>query len=254
MIQLLTKPKKKIIIWALFDDATRSYYHALKDFDDVEIWSIGINDLNEPNYKRIDISITNPNLLESFNQLPPPDVILASPPCEGWSNADNQRRGLKSLDNSELEDQDLIMRLRSHHWYKQPNNPFLMGSMRRDFFKQHATRLVGENTALATIKLITIYSPKCWVIENPQTSLIWKYLFHFGAFNGLVNKARYNTYDLDFPPKPTVFLSNVDLKLNATVVETKKRLEDVCGYADRSAIPKSLIHAIYKRLVEYLGR
>lgn len=55
-----------------------------------EIHSIGINKKRFPEkyfykYHQIDLSLSNPNLIEQLKNLQHPDIILASPPCESWS-------------------------------------------------------------------------------------------------------------------------------------------------------------------------
>lgn len=76
---------KKIIIWALYDDASRSIFNALKNDKDVEVYSLGINEKeHEKNYLKIDLSLNNKNLEKQAEQLAQkygaPDIVFASPP------------------------------------------------------------------------------------------------------------------------------------------------------------------------------
>lgn len=234
------KVNKRYVVWALFDDATRSYYHALNFHPQIKVISVGINNLNEDNYHRIDLSITNPNLINELKMLPAPDIILASPPCEGWSNADNQRRAIKDFQYSTLSNEVMFMNLRTQKFYNE-NNPLLQKSMKRDFYNAHCTRLIAEGTTLGLMKIIKTFNPKYWVIENPMTSKIWDYLKIFCDVSGFYNVARYNNYDENFPQKPTIFFSNRQFELKSQVTQSKITLEDVSGYNKRAAIPEQLI-------------
>ncbi|VDR42310.1 hypothetical protein [Mycoplasmopsis caviae] len=73
---------KKVIVWALYDDGNMCYYQSLKDNENLEVYPVGINDIKDiENYKRIDLSLNNLNLLKELkSQLPKPNIILASPP------------------------------------------------------------------------------------------------------------------------------------------------------------------------------
>lgn len=65
-----------------------SYNEALKEYDWVQNYSIGIIEHKEvENYYKIDLSCFNVNLIKELSKLPKPDVIIASPPCESWSYA-----------------------------------------------------------------------------------------------------------------------------------------------------------------------
>ena len=49
------------------------------------------------------------------------------------------------------------------------------------------------------------YQPDFWVIENPQSSRIWRYYQQIQDFDGYENVAHYHVYDDHFPKKPTTF-------------------------------------------------
>lgn len=232
----------KKIIWALFDDGERSYYNSLNNRH--RVISIGINDKTD-SYLKLDLRLNNENLITSLEKLPPPDIILASPPCESWSIADNQRRAISTLD---WGDGRLTMNLRTREFYDK-NNSSCHPAMRRDFFKQHTTRLNGESTLLATIKIIEHFKPKVWVIENPATSLMWKYMscmdLMLGSYDAI---AYYNSYDEEFTRKPTNFRSNMKLNLKRVNVKQKKKWSETSGYDHRSSIPKDLILDIMEQI------
>ncbi|KNG79770.1 DNA cytosine methyltransferase [Mycoplasma sp. HU2014] len=226
-----------MVIWALFDDGQMSYYNALKDFKEVKIYSIGIN--KKPGVINIDLSIQNPNLIKELEKLPAPDIILASPPCESWSIADNQQKMLTQTKSH-------YWVLRNKSWYKNHNNT-CKPNLKRDFYKRFATTLNGFSTSSATIKIIETFQPKAWVIENPQSSKIWEYLHLFLNWYHINNLTYYNNYDKEYSLKPTIFKSNVELNLKHKRIKTKQMIH-IHGYDRRSSIPKELIIDIYQQI------
>ena len=63
------------------------------------------------------------------------------------------------------------------------------------------------------MRVIERYEPTFWVIENPQSSRIWRYYKQIHNFKGYENVAHYHAYADDFPKKPTTFYSNAYFKL-----------------------------------------
>ena len=89
----------KKIVWALFDSGNGSYAKAAKYFDDIEIYSIGL-DIENKNNHFINLNLADYSylfgvnkLFETLDKLPKPDVIIASPPCESWSIASAMKDG-----------------------------------------------------------------------------------------------------------------------------------------------------------------
>lgn len=72
---------------------------------------------------------------------------------------------------------------------------------------------LGERCIQNVVRIICYFQPKYYYIENPATSLIWKYIRSNLDFDGFLNVAHYSAYDQDFSRKPTGFLSNIKLKL-----------------------------------------
>lgn len=241
----------KLIVWGLFDDAFSSYKKAVqKHFPntnnnvEIEIHSIGINDIyfddNEERffYHLIDLSITNPNLIEKLSQLPKPDIILASPPCESWSTADcNGQMIIDILDDGTW----YVKNKKFYDEYNSTCHPV----KRRHFEQKEISRLIGEATIAGTIKIIKHFNPKVWVIENPKTSKIWKFQKYHWNFEGFENITYYSSYDDNFSLKPTIFKSNIKLKLEKKINKNSNSDHMAKGnYATRSKIPSSLIKEI----------
>lgn len=224
------------VIWALYDDGYGSWNKLNKD----NIISIGINDNNWNNYKKIDISLNNHNLIKDLKKLPKPYTIIASPPCESWSIADNQQRLYRKSDknNITLFNKNDINR----------NNEMMHKCRKRDYYKQWRTWLLGASTALALNQIIEYFKPEVWIIENPQSSKIWEFLDNFGTVKGIRNVAHYNVYDYNFTKKPTCFLSNINLELKKGKVKSCKKWSEISGYTLRAAIPNGLIKDILTKI------
>lgn len=89
---------KKMIVWALFDSGNGSYTKAIKTLNEakeanIDVYPIGIDiehknshfiELDLADYKRL---FGDNTLFDTLDKLPKPDLIIASPPCESWSNA-----------------------------------------------------------------------------------------------------------------------------------------------------------------------
>lgn len=231
------------VIWALYDDGNCSYKKAIeKCFDGkYQVYCIGINEPPfESNniyiYKQIDLSIFNDKLIEQLSELPKPDFILASPPCESWSIADTIKTWY--VDNDKMYITPKID-------YDNTNNS-LPPLCKRDFYKKQKTRLLGEATILATIKIIEYFKPTYWVIENPATSKSWLYQKNIINFYGEEEIAYYCAYDPNYSMKPTIFKSNLQLSLKKQHIDNDIKLG--CGYDIRSKIPIELIKDIITQL------
>ena len=231
-------------VFALFDDGKRSYFNALKDNSKYKVISIGINRKHQENenYKIIDLRISNDKLFDELDKLPKPDIILASPPCESWSQADNPCNMWSKIsnDNIEIKNKDFF-----DDWNKNQTNSF----KKRNFFKKEAKRIIGEDTIASTLAIIEYYNPEVWVIENPLTSRIWQWIESHINTKGFKNIAHYNAYSDSFSKKPTNFFSNKKLNLKKSNLKSKNWSE-VCGYDTRSSIPTDLIKDIVKQLEE----
>lgn len=121
---------------------------------------------------------------------------------------------------------------------------------RRYFINKEISRLIGESTIGATIHIIRTFSPKYWIIENPQTSKSWEFQENHWAFDGFKNLAYYSSYNPNFSKKPTIFKSNVKLNLKRhKVIDCNNSHIAKGSYKKRSSIPKELIQDILKQLM-----
>ena len=247
-----------VVVWSLFDSGRGAYRRTIDKYfsDRLENYSIGIDKLNESN-NFINLNLADygalfgdDKLFDTLDQLPKPDIILASPPCESWSVASAMRgdRCYVWMDGSMSMRRDID----------------LIESNKRTPFKCYPwkvmyTRVNGELCAYNTIRIIRQYQPKFWVIENPYSSHIWHYLSYYHEFTGIVNQAHYAAYDENFPKKPTGFMSNVPLVLKKMPKGAKSKItiawhgnnhrKQVRNYNARSDIPELLVKDILEQLL-----
>lgn len=88
-----------MIVWALFDSGNGSYFKSAQKFEEIEIYSIGL-DIENKNDHFINLNLADYSylfkdntLFDTLDNLPKPDLIIASPPCESWSVASAMRGG-----------------------------------------------------------------------------------------------------------------------------------------------------------------
>lgn len=234
-----------MIVWCLFDDANGSWNKYSKEQNENTFISIGINNNDWDNYYQIDLSIQNESLIDKLNELPKPDIIVASPPCESWSIADNQQRLWR-----EQKGNNIKVHLKSDIEH---NNKVMHAKRKRDYYKQWRTTLNGISTTLGLLKVIEHFKPLIWVIENPETSKIWEFINENVGLNGFRNKTYYNAYDINFTKKPTIFFSNVKLDLRLNHIKQLRKWEETQGYALRSSIPKDLLKDIIEQITKKGG-
>lgn len=246
---------KKIISWSLFDSGNGSYHKNAIKFDTLENYSIGI-DIEDKNTHFINLNLADyshlfgkNNMFYVLDQLPKPDIILASPPCESWSIASAMKLGnacwKQEVGDSLFKPQTPLSRftIRDYSDYKDYQfNPF----------KSLVTRINGELTTLNTIRIIKRYKPLIYIIENPAYGRIWEYIEKILGFKILYeNLTYYNNYD-DYPiSKPTKFGSNINLNLKRDKQPNKiKFAETGWSYNERSNIPDSLVQEIINKSIK----
>lgn len=246
--------KNKIIVWALFDSGNGCYTQAAQQFKNIEIYPIGIDierknkhfiELNLADYSRL---FGDNTLFNTLDNLPKPDVILASPPCESFSVANSIKKGnicwqQESPKGSRFtirskKDFDLATVKRRKYYYE------------RSFFN----RINGELCLFNTIEIIKRYQPKIYVIENPYASRMWHYLSDILAASiPYDNPTYYGNYGWPCK-KATKFKSNIPLNLRYQHYIAGTSMNDCLhSYNARSAIPLNLIEDIYNSIIGYLG-
>lgn len=244
-----------MIVWALFDSGNGCYSQAAKKFSDIEIYSIGL-DIEKKNHHFINLNLAdysymfgNDQLFHELDNLPKPNLIIASPPCESWSAASAMANGNACWKRENVEDSLFAPQvlpspftIRTSHEYQQTHNQM-------KYEKQFLKRVNGELTIFNTIQIIKRYKPDYYVIENPANSKIWEYVRDVLDFKiPYLNLTRYNNYGYPIQ-KPTKFGSNIFLNLRSELIGSDVPWNKFSrSYNDRSNIPEKLVDDIFEKV------
>lgn len=119
-------------------------------------------------------------------------------------------------------------------------------------FLRYATGVNGELCVFNTIEIIKRYEPSYFIIENPASGRIWKYIEDVMGFClPYKNQTRYNNYGYPIQ-KPTKFASNLFLNLNNEVKPSKVEWKYFSrSYNERSNIPQKLLLDIFKTVIKH---
>ena len=253
-----------MIVWALFDSGNGSYFKGANSLNssggaNIEIYSIGMDIKNKNNhfiplnladYSRL---FGNNTLFDTLDKLPHPDLIIASPPCESWSNASAIANGNACWKQEDLSDSlfkpqipPSIFTIRANKDYKDAYNNY-------QYDRQFMKRVNGELCAFNTIEIIKRYQPKYWIIENPASGRLWRYIEEIMGFKlPYLNPTRYNNYGYPIQ-KPTKFASNIDLCLKNDIIKQEIEWGNFSkSYNERSNIPQELVIDIFKKVKKEL--
>lgn len=251
---------QKMTVWALFDSGNGSYTKGVKTLNssgeaDIDIYPIGIDierknnhfiNLNLADYSRL---FGDNTLFNTLDKLPKPDLIIASPPCESWSNASAMCEGNACWKQEDLSDslfkpqrEASMFTIRNASDYEKAYNNY-------NYDRQFMKRVNGELCAFNTIEIIKRYNPKYFIIENPASGRLWKYIEDVMDFKlPYLNITRYNNYDYPLQ-KPTKFASNIDLKLKKDIIKQDVEWKHFSkSYNERSNIPQKLVKTIFKEV------
>lgn len=241
-----------MIVWGLFDSGNGSYFKAAQKMEGIELYSVGV-DIENKNDHFINLDLADyshiftgeNNIIRTLDKLPKPDLIIASPPCESWSNASSMWGGnacwKQERGDSLFEPQVPLSKftIRDYQDYEIDGR-----GMKAE--KQLLTRINGELCIFNTVQIIKHYQPEAYIIENPAYGRIWEYVDKVLGFKiPHDNLTYYNNYDYPIQ-KPTKFKSNIDLKLDDTVTKAEVNWEKFGkGYNERSNIPGKLVETIF---------
>ena len=250
-----------MIVWALFDSGNGSYTKAIKTLNssggaNIEVYPIGIDienknnhfiPLNLADYSRI---FGDNTLFDTLDKLPKPDLIIASPPCESWSNASAMDRGnacwKQERGDGLFEPQIPLSKFTVRYASDFENYQFHPD-------KQFMKRINGELCAFNTVEIIKRYKPKFWIIENPAHGRLWEYIEVVLGFKlPYDNHTRYNNYDYPVE-KATCFSGNINLNLKNEKLPIELNLKNFShSYNERSNIPQELVIDILKKVKKEL--
>lgn len=268
----MSEKKSPLVVWALFDSGNGCYKQAIEKYfkDEIEVYSVGL-DIENKNNHFIHVNLADyselfgkSDLFKDLDSLPKPDIILASPPCESWSIASSIKNGNVCWYTDEVH--TMFETVKSNNGFTlRTKNQLEIHFLEVPYFKKYwwktvYNRINGELCAFNITRIIEKYNPMIWVIENPQSSRIWKYYRQIQSFSGYENVAHYNAYDKEFPKKPTTFYSNIVLPLKRTkemakVVISPKNSRGrkvIQGYNNRSNIPLLLIKDILEYCIQVI--
>lgn len=219
----------KLIIWDLFGGGQNSVYNSLKEFNLLDKYEVYTFDITEPTHKnQFHIDLSQDNIINIFQHYPKPDIIVASPLCQSFSNVLNMKGGgtcFWKLNNNKTK---LIER--SVKEFEKLKNGFTK-NLKADV--QLFIKRLGQKCIDNVIELIEYYKPKIWYIENPKLSLIWKYITlnkskFYKKYNCYFNEASYGKYGF-LTTKSTYFLSNVKMNFMKGKIDPPYYIKEING-------------------------
>lgn len=248
---------KQMTVWALFDSGNGSYTKGVKALNssegtNIDIYPIGI-DIEKKNSHFINLNLADygrlfgdNTLFETLDKLPNPDLIIASPPCESWSNASAMDRG-NACWKQERGDGIFEPQIPLSKFTVRYASDFENYQFHPD--KQLMKRINGELCAFNTVEIIKRYKPKFWIIENPAYGRLWEYIEVVLGFKlPYENFTRYNNYNYPVK-KATCFRGNINLNLKNEKLPTGLNLKNFShSYNERSNIPQNLVIEIFTKV------
>lgn len=207
-----------MVIWALYDDGNGCWNQLKID----NLYSIGINDNPTwENYFQVDLSVSNQKLIQQLKKIEKqtgrPDLIVASPPCESWSIADNVHRLFRTIDKKINKECKIaaVMSFFTPKNYADLNAKYISQNKKhltRDYYKQVARWINGIQTITACKQIIEYYNCD-YLIENPRTSKIWDYCKHALDWEfEYKNIFFYNNWNENYTPKPTLMCGSFEIE------------------------------------------
>lgn len=251
---------KKMIVWALFDSGNGSYTKGVKELNEkdlcnIDVYPIGIDiekrnnhfiNLNLADYSRL---FGDNTLFNTLDKLPKPDLIIASPPCESWSNASAMTGGNACWKQEDLSDSLFIPQKEASMFTIRNASDYEEAYINYKYDRQFMKRINRELCAFNTIEIIKRYNPMYFVIENPASGRLWKYIDEVIGFKlPYLNLTRYNNYDYPLQ-KPTKFASNLYLGLKNDIIKQEIEWGNFSkSYNERSNIPQKLVIEIFTKI------
>ena len=168
----------KMTVWALFDSGNGSYTKGVKTLNssggaNIDIYPIGI-DIENKNDHFINLNLADygrlfgdNTLFDTLDNLPHPDLIIASPPCESWSNASAMCEGNACWKQEDLSDSLFAPQREPSMFTIRNATDYEKAYVNYQYDRQFMKRVNGELCAFNTIEIIKRYQPKYFIIENP---------------------------------------------------------------------------------------
>lgn len=215
-----------MIVWDLFGGSQNSVYQALKDDKRFDIYTFDITKPKRDKQFVVDLSVETYELVDLykfFRTFQTPDIIVASPLCNSFSIALSMKGGGNCCWKLN-EDKSLLIR-RSKEEFEKLKGGF---TRNQNYDNQKKWADIGECCIINTMFLIDIFKPKYWYIENPKSSLMWKYIqLNWKEFYTHEQPVYYNVCaqgQYGFPTdKKTIICSNVKMNLKDGTLNLKQR-------------------------------
>lgn len=250
----------KMTVWALFDSGNGSYTKGVDTLNrsggaNIDIYPVGI-DIEKKNNHFINLNLVdysrlfgNNTLFDELDKLPKPDLIIASPPCESWSNASAMSEGNACWKQEDISDSLFVPQMEPSMFTIRNNSDYDKVFVNYKYDRQFMKRVNGELTAFNTIEIIKRYKPMYFIIENPASGRLWKYIEDVIGFKlPYYNLTRYNNYDYPLQ-KPTKFASNLNLGLKNDIIKQDVEWKHFSkSYNERSNIPQKLVIEIFTKV------
>lgn len=205
----------KKIIFDFFGGGQNSVFNTLKEFNLLNEYEIYTFDITPPQHNKqyyLDLSQDINIIIKELEKFPKPDIITASPLCQSFSCILSMKGGGTCF--WKLNNDKTLLIEREREEFNKLKSGF---TAKLDADKQLEIKILGQKCIDNTIELIKHFQPKYYYIENPASSLMWKYITlnkkdWFNENPKYLNKANYGQYGF-LINKPTIFLSNTKMEL-----------------------------------------
>ena len=177
------------------------------------------------------------------------NCVIWRQPCESWSNASAMSNGNACWKQEDLSDSLFIPQREASMFTIRNSSDYDKAYINYQYDRQFMKRVNGELCAFNTIEIIKRYEPRYFIIENPASGRLWKYIKDVMGFNlPYLNMTRYNNYDYPLQ-KPTKFASNLDLGLKNDIIKQDVEWKHFSkSYNERSNIPQNLVIEIFTKV------
>ncbi|MCF0218086.1 MAG: hypothetical protein HUJ42_03555 [Malacoplasma sp.] len=220
---------KKKIVWDLFGGGQNSVYLSIKESNKLDKFDVYTFDITKPIHsKQFHLDLSQDNIVDIFKQFPQPDIIVASPLCQSFSNILNMKGGGTCFWKLNEKKDKLVQRSKKEFEELKSGFTKNLNAEVQLFLKK-----LGKKCIDNTIDLIKFYKPKYWYIENPKQSLIWKYITlnrkdFYAPKKMFLNNASYGKYGF-LTSKETNFMSNIKMDLFKGKIEPPYYVKEING-------------------------
>ena len=119
---------------------------------DIENKNNHFTNLDLADYKRL---FGDNTLFDVLDKLPKPDLIIASPPCESWSNASAMENGNACWKRNDVSDSLFAPQVRPSPFTIRANQDYESAYINYQYDRQFLKRVNGELTAFNTDEILS---------------------------------------------------------------------------------------------------